>query len=28
MAFEAYDDIKENDVIEIFTSEEIKRSLA
>ena len=27
MAFEAYDDIKENDVIEIFTSEEIKRSL-
>ena len=28
MAFEAYDDIKEEDVIEIFTSEEIKRSLA
>ena len=28
MAFEAYDDIKEDDVIEIFTSEEIKRSLA
>ena len=28
MAFEAYDDIKENDVIEIFTSEEIQRSLA
>ncbi len=27
MAFESYDDIKENDVIEIFTSEEIKRSL-
>ena len=27
MAFEAYDDLKENDVIEIFTSEEIKRSL-
>ena len=28
MAFEAYDDIKENDMIEIFTSEEIQRSLA
>ncbi len=28
MAFEAYDDIKEEDVIEIFTSEEIKRILA
>ncbi len=28
MAFEAYDDIKEEDVIEIFTSEEIKRTLA
>ena len=27
MAFEAYDDIKEDDVIEIFTSEEIKRTL-
>ncbi len=27
MAFEAYDDIKEGDVIEIFTSEEIKRNL-
>ena len=28
MAFEAYDDIKEEDVIEIFTSEEIQRTLA
>ena len=28
MAFESYDDIKEDDIIEIFTSEEIKRSLA
>ena len=28
MAFESYDDIKEEDVIEIFTSEEIKRTLA
>ena len=28
MAFDAYDDIKVGDVIEIFTSEEIKRSLA
>ncbi len=27
MAFESYDDIKEGDIIEIFTSEEIKRSL-
>jgi translation initiation factor IF-2 len=27
MAFEAYDDIREKDVIEIFTSEEIKRTL-
>ena len=27
MAFESYDDLKEEDVIEIFTSEEIKRSL-
>ena len=27
MAFEAYDDLKENDVIEIFTTEEINRSL-
>ncbi len=28
MAFESYDDIKDGDIIEIFTSEEIKRSLA
>ena len=27
MAFESYDDVKEGDIIEIFTSEEIKRSL-
>jgi len=27
MAFESYDDIREKDIIEIFTSEEIKRTL-
>ena len=27
MAFESYEDIRENDVIEIFTTKEIERSL-
>jgi len=27
MAFESYDDIRESDMIEIFTTKEIKRSL-